>query len=112
MNNPFYRLTRFRIFRILLPSLLAAWIGWNDFRPLYSKEGALFAVFLVFVLMASMVYASDRFSGKVSANFVKTLTSTEEGLSSMKSMAITAAATLFVYTLGIWSVARSFGLLK
>lgn len=112
IRNPLYRLSRYLIFRILLPSLGAAWIGWNDFRTMYSKEDALIAVFLVFVLVAGMVYAGNRYSSMASEEFTKQLTTTPDGMACMKSFAFTGLVVFVVYTLGLWQVARSFGLLK
>ncbi len=110
--NPLYRLSRFLSFRILLPSLLAAGIGWKDFRPMYTQQNALLAIVLVFVLVAGMMYAANRYSSMASEEFTKQLTTTPDGMASMKSLAVTAVGVLFVYTLGLWDVARSFGLLK
>ncbi len=112
VKNPLFKLTRFRIFRILVPGLAAALLAWKDLQPLFSKDGALLAVFLVFVLMLCMVYAGNRFSDKVSASFLESVTTSKEGVACIRSLAITGVATLFVYTLAIWDVARTFGLMK
>jgi len=111
-KNPVYLLMQFPVPRILFPCLAATWVAWNYFRPMLSRNGALLAILLVFVLMLCAAYMSFRLSSKISASFLESLTTSEDGRAHMKSLAITGAATLFVYTLGILSLARSFGLMK
>lgn len=112
VKNPIYKLSRFSTFRILAPSLAAAALAWEDFRYLFPTDEALLAVFLVFILMLCMIYAGNRVSEKISASFLASITTSKEGIACIRSLAVTGAATLLVYTLGIWQVAHSLGLMK
>ncbi len=112
MKNPIYKLSRFRIFRLLAPSLVAAALAWSDFRHIFPADEALLAVFLVFVLMLCMIYVGNRVSERVSASFLASITTSIDGVAYTRSLAVTGVAALLVYTLGVWLIAHSLGWMK
>lgn len=112
INNPFHQLMQSPIYGRLFACLAVTSLAWKDFRPVLSKNGALLASIFACMLMLFLVNAANRFSDRVSAPFRESMTTSKEGRAYIRSLAISGLVALFVYTLGIWQLARSFGLTK
>lgn len=112
MTNPISKLIQSRITGFTIASLGATWLTWNDLRPLLSRNATIMAMLVVFAFVTGMILAGRKFSNQVSESFVQSFIHSQEGRACIRSLAIAGLAALFVYTLGVWQLARGLGMLK